>query len=122
MIQYPDELSIEVDDHEYGPVLVVRGDVDAATTPHLARSLEEALRARPHRLVVDLSETSHVDVSGVRALLEARVAAGQDTLIAVVASGPALQPLRESGLDSVMAVYPDLTMALVCTAAAVEPL
>ena len=52
--------------------VAVRGELDTATVPALRAKLEALVEAGPHRLVVDLSELSFVDSSGVTALLATR--------------------------------------------------
>lgn len=52
-------------------VVAVRGDLDLATAPRVRAMLEDALAARPARLVVDLADCTFVDASSLSMLLEA---------------------------------------------------
>src|SRR5215212_10160982 len=47
------------------------GELDMATAPVLARVMETAARSQPTRIVLDLTALSFVDVSGLRAILDA---------------------------------------------------
>lgn len=121
MICKPGELRIEIEhEHEYGPVLVVGGEIDAYTVPALARALTQAEAQGPRRLLVDMSAVSHIGSAGIRALLDAHAAAPQ-TLFAVIATTPTLRLMHVLGLDAEVATYPHRAMALACTGAAVAP-
>lgn len=52
-------------------VVAVRGDLDLSTAPRVRATLEDALAARPARLVVDLADCTFVDASSLTMLLEA---------------------------------------------------
>jgi len=54
-------------------VIVVspRGAVDFSNSPALRGALLSARQKQPHRLIVDLSEVSYMDTSGVATLVEA---------------------------------------------------
>ncbi|MEU0542283.1 STAS domain-containing protein [Nocardia sp. NPDC005978] len=119
MIPSPNRLDIHLDHgHDYGPILVVNGDVDSHTVPVLARAVGRAADLRPRRLLLDLTGVSHLGSAGIEVLLDA-YAAGERTLLAVIATGPTARVLHTAGVDTVIAVYPYRAMALVCTAAAV---
>ncbi|MEV0247763.1 STAS domain-containing protein [Nocardia sp. NPDC050712] len=114
-----DRLTIRIEDaHDYGPVLVVAGEVDTYTVPRLAEALARALDERPARLVVDLSAVSSMSSAGVEALTAAHAATGRNTLFAVIATGTALRPLQATHTDATIAIYPYRALALTCTAAA----
>lgn len=121
MIYRPGELWIEIDrDHDYGPVLVVGGEIDVCTAPGLARALTETATERPRRLLVDLSDVSHIGSAGLHVLLDAS-AAWPETLFAVIATAPTSRFMHALGIDTQIAVYPHQAMALACTGAAVAP-
>jgi anti-anti-sigma factor len=50
------------------PVLHVRGDIDIANTDEFAAALEDATSADP-ALAVDMTETTFIDLAGLRVLL-----------------------------------------------------
>ena len=52
-------------------VVRVSGALDLATVARVRESVEQALRSRPARLVVDLTECPFVDASALAMLLEA---------------------------------------------------
>ncbi|WP_194813378.1 STAS domain-containing protein [Nocardia sp. XZ_19_385] len=108
------------DQHEPGCILVVTGEVDAHTTPCLAGALERTLHEHPARVLVDLSDVLFMDAAGLVALASANASAWPHTVFAVIATGAAARPLQVTGLDSAIAVYPHRSMALACTADALE--
>lgn len=63
--------SVARDDRSEGIVLSVHGELDLATVPVLRAAVEEALRAQPSRLCLDLSPTAFIDSTGCRELLRA---------------------------------------------------
>ena len=86
--------------------LVVAEDVDDCSAARLRDRLEDALRMRPVRLVVDLSRCTSFDVSGLRVLLEMHCevmrAGGR-----LVLRGPAVrvvQVIELSGLQGVFTI------------------
>lgn len=72
----PSGFEVEV---EAGPDGVVRcrprGDVDLASSAVLGSALDQALAARPSRLVVDLAGVGFFDSSGLNVLLRIRIGA-----------------------------------------------
>ncbi len=65
-------------------VVAVHGDLDLVTAPRVWAQLEDALAARPHRLVVDLTDCTFVDASSLTMLLEAHrrtARAGRDLVL-----------------------------------------
>lgn len=81
-------------------VLMVAGELDLLTSPKLAAELDEAIRRGTEDAVVDLSETTFMDSSGIHVLLEAqrRLALGSRGLAVVCARGPARRTLEVTGL------------------------
>ena len=56
-------------------MLEVRGELDISTVPELARRLAEAEGENPTRIVIDLSELSFMDSTGLALIIRARQAA-----------------------------------------------
>ncbi|MFE5657631.1 STAS domain-containing protein [Streptomyces sp. NPDC056517] len=54
--------------------VVVSGEIDSATAPHLRRSLLAALDAHPEGVTLDLAAVTFCDCAGLRAFLTARAA------------------------------------------------
>ena len=64
------------------PALRVRGELDIATVPQLAASVDAELAAAPRSLVIDLTDTTGLDSSGARQLVRsARQAAAAGTAL-----------------------------------------
>ncbi|KAE8764937.1 STAS domain-containing protein [Georgenia thermotolerans] len=107
---------MEIDTQQRDGVAVVActGRLNMVTSPHLRGELRSTVEAGTSRVVVDLSETSFIDSSGLGALIgglkEARQAGG-DLRIA----GPGQQiltVLRLTNLDKVLRPYPTVEEAL----------
>lgn len=62
-------LSVHI--NQTGPVarLVASGELDIATVPDLETAFEQALSADPQSIVVDLSQVTFIDSTGIRLLL-----------------------------------------------------
>jgi anti-sigma B factor antagonist len=52
-------------------VVAVRGELDFYTAPRLWEAIDAAISATPHELVIDLSDVSFVDSSGLSVLVRA---------------------------------------------------
>jgi anti-sigma B factor antagonist len=95
-------MNCETDD---GTVVYVRGEIDLTTHDTLVRMLDQAA-ARGQNVIVDLSRTTFMDSSGVRALMElwhSQTAAGLD-LVVRNPSDPLLRTLHYAGLDRVFRI------------------
>jgi anti-sigma B factor antagonist len=107
------DFDVRIDSLPAGGVVVkVFGELDLATTPKLEDALASNGSALP--LVLDLSECTLVDSSGVRALVNtAREARDAGHRLAVVADDPGiLRVLEITGVDELMTVHPTLDAAL----------
>jgi anti-sigma B factor antagonist len=60
-----------------GLVIRVAGDIDLSSAPTFRAELDAAITANHAALIVDLSEVSFMDSSGVEALVRARERAGE---------------------------------------------
>jgi anti-anti-sigma factor len=58
-------------------VIGVVGEIDLATAPEVAGAVSEALATGTPEIVVDLSQVSFLDSSGIRALVESHHAANE---------------------------------------------
>jgi anti-sigma B factor antagonist len=74
--------------------LQVRGELDLATAPQLARCLRE-LQPNADRVCLDLTGVSFLDLSGLRVLLDARRDAGERGAQLRVVPGEAARRLCE---------------------------
>ena len=85
-------------------VLTAAGEIDMASAPDLQSAVEEALRAEPPVLVVDLTGVGFFGSAGLSVLLVAAEAAPERSL-RVVASEPVRRPIEITGLDRVLLVF-----------------
>ncbi|RKT74864.1 anti-sigma B factor antagonist [Saccharothrix variisporea] len=92
--------------HRSVSVVVVRGEVDAATVPVVHTALSAELDRHPRRLVVDLTGVEFIDPTGLRLLADTTQRGERSgTAVAVSASHLAvLRPMRLTGLDQAMTV------------------
>ena len=51
-------------------ILRLRGEIDLRTSPRLRNTLLNLIDEKPRRIILDLSEVSHVDSSGVGTMVE----------------------------------------------------
>ena len=95
-------------------VLVVRGELDAETTPSMTRDLDDAANASAD-VVVDLCGASFMDSSSLYALmvLRKRLAERARSLAdACWSEGPVALTIHVSGADELFALYPTRTDAV----------
>lgn len=89
-----------------GTIVVLAGELDAATADTFRDALRRAVAA-PGTLGVDMSEVTFVDSTGLRALVEAQRSAGDGRPIRIVgASRAAAKLLAVTRLDQVFAREP----------------
>ena len=107
--------SVTFEERDGVQVAFVRGEVDISNADGLALELESSVPNRVESLVVDLSETTHLDSAGLRLLyglktaLEAR---GQRLALVVPADALIRDVISITGLDAAVAVYPVLEDAV----------
>jgi anti-anti-sigma factor len=94
----PLDLSESVDGAEH--VVAVRGELDMFSAPELAACLDAALDRGGVRIVVDLTDASFLDSSGIFTLVRAKNRAQQagGTLRLTCPPGPVLRVLTVAGL------------------------
>jgi anti-sigma B factor antagonist len=92
----------------------LEGEIDLHCSPAVAESLKVAINEKPRRLLVDLSNVSYIDSSGLAVLLEAmRTVEFYGGKFYLVGMQEGLQPVFEtSRLDQVFRIYPDADSAL----------
>lgn len=82
--------------------LAVKGEIDLATVPELESAIESVLSANSHPLVIDLTESSFMDSTGLKVLVMANRRfdeTGRGFAIAV-SGGPVSRLIDLSGVDS----------------------
>ena len=105
--------TVDVEQHGAAVVLHVTGELDLLTTPVLSQACETALRRRPPVLVIDLTGVTFLASVGMSAIVAAHEAGGEETKVRVVGAGrDTMRPIRVTGLDNLLSVYPDLSAAL----------
>jgi anti-sigma B factor antagonist len=94
-------------------VLDVAGEVDLTTETDLLDAIAGAFAQRPPLLVVDLTDVTFFGSSGRHALTRAHQDTSVPTELRIVAATHATRrPLRITGLDTTLAIYPSLAAAL----------
>ena len=94
-------------------VLFVRGEIDLATVEQLERTGTRLLESADGRLVLDLSETAFVDLSGVRAIERlSRLASDRGRSFVVIAVTPGVRRNLALAAHPWLAVTCDLDTAL----------
>ncbi len=95
-------------------VLPLEGEIDLHVSPRISASLNQMLVTKPKRLVVDLSQVSYIDSSGLAVLIEGmqNVAAyGGKFSLAGLQEG--VRPIFEiARLDQVFEIFPTVEAAL----------
>ena len=96
-------------------VLTVHGELDVATAPVLGQRTRRLLFwSDIDRVIVDLSDVSFIDSSGVRTLMVSRTHARSldRALLYVCPEGSVLRRVRAYGLDAQLAFYGTVGEAL----------
>jgi anti-sigma B factor antagonist len=95
-------------------VLPLEGEIDLHVSPRISASLGAMIEEKPKHLVVDLSQVTYIDSSGLAVLIEAM------QNVAVYGGKFALTGLQENvrpifeiaRLDQVFRIFPDVDSAL----------
>ena len=99
------DFSVVVTDIDGGPALKMYGAVDIATADDFAASLEAAAAAVPGDIVVDLSELTFMDSTGIARLVGvARDLEPGRALVLLDPIGPVRTVIDITGLASIAAV------------------
>jgi anti-sigma B factor antagonist len=110
-----DQFGVSVDVEHRGPAVVLRvaGELDMLTAPTLAEACARELARRPPVLVIELTGVTFLASVGMSAIVAAHEAGGEHTKVRVVTDNrDTLRPIRVTGLDSLLAIYPALSAAL----------
>jgi anti-sigma B factor antagonist len=89
-------------------VVAVRGELDLYTAPRLWDALDSAIAGRPHELVIDLSNVTFVDSSGLSVLVRAhkRLRPVNGTVVVRGAAEQVSMTLEVTKLNTVLTVEP----------------
>ena len=87
-------------------VVAVRGELDLYTAPQLWETLDAAIAGTPHELVIDLSDVTFVDSSGLSVLIRAhkRLRPIDGTVVVRGAAEQVYMALEVTKLTSVLRV------------------
>ena len=101
--------------HESGPVLLkVTGELDHHTAPQLTQALEDVRLSPGAALVVDLSELTYCDSTGITVLVTAyQRAEAAGSSFSLAGLGHDLTRMFQTvGLDQVFALHPTIDAAV----------
>jgi anti-anti-sigma factor len=106
-------LDVTVAVSEKTAVVRAAGELDLATVPELATVLE-GLERECVRIVLDLSDLTFIDSTGLRLAFVEHNRATADGFAFVIAgaNGPVLEVLRLTGLDVALPLAPDVASVL----------
>ncbi|MFG0274499.1 MAG: STAS domain-containing protein [Phycisphaerales bacterium] len=111
-----DDRTLQVDMDERDELIIVspRGEVDLSTSPELREALKSALRDRPKRIIVNMTDVPSVDSSAIATLIEAmRSSSQQRTKLVLCSVQERVRSVFEiARLDSVFDIRPDLDSAM----------
>ncbi len=84
MSNSPHQLGVSVRRDPDATIVTLAGEVDLRTSPQLRNTLHELLENRPPRIIIDLSDVSYVDSSGVGTIVELKrraMRSGSDVIL-----------------------------------------
>ncbi|MBA2586260.1 MAG: STAS domain-containing protein [Chthoniobacterales bacterium] len=95
-------------------VLPLKGEIDLHVSPRIAASLGAMVDEKPKTLVVDLSEVSYIDSSGLAILIEGMQSVeAYGGKFALAGLQENVRPIFEiARLDQVFRIFPDVEAAL----------
>jgi stage II sporulation protein AA (anti-sigma F factor antagonist) len=107
----PTPFSVTVDDQNGRVLVSARGELDLATASELEAAVLPVVSEGRHA-IVDLRELEFMDSSGVRVIVAAHVAAGENggrlSLVRLAPGTPIHRVLEISGLDRVLDLVDDV--------------
>jgi anti-sigma B factor antagonist len=94
-------------------IVLLTGDVDLSCSPDARKTILDCLESSQNTLV-DLSDVSYIDSSGVASLVEGYQTAKKKNLKFALlgVSGPAMSVLELARLDKVFPIYADIEECL----------
>jgi anti-anti-sigma factor len=81
-------LTVGLETRDAGVVVELAGELDLATAPMVEEAIADAEASRPSVLVLDLSELTFMDSTGLRIVLAADAAARREARRLVLVRGP----------------------------------
>ena len=95
-------------------ILPLKGEIDLHVSPQIGTSLAALIEKKPSQLVVDLSQVTYIDSSGLAVLIEAmQNVGGYGGKFALSGLQESVRPIFEiARLDQVFRIFPDTASAL----------
>lgn len=95
-------------------ILPLEGEIDLHVSPQIGASLAKLIEKKPAQLVVDLSQVSYIDSSGLAVLIEAmQNVSSYGGEFALCGLQEGVRPIFEiARLDQVFRIFPDTASAL----------
>jgi anti-sigma B factor antagonist len=95
-------------------VLPLGGEIDLHVSPQISNSLRTIIKKQPTHVVVDLSQVTYIDSSGLAILIEAMQDVGKyGGKFALAGLQESVRPIFEiARLDQIFKIYPDTAAAL----------
>jgi anti-sigma B factor antagonist len=95
-------------------VLPLDGEIDLHVSPKVALSINQLLKKKPAKLVVDLSRVSYIDSSGLAVLIEGMQGVEEyGGKFAIAGMQETVRSIFEiARLDQVFRIFPDVESAL----------
>lgn len=110
------KLTVSTESNNSIPVIRVIGEVDLYTVDQLQQAIQDVLHSEVKTLIIDLTDTSYLDSSGLSALLMAyKVLTSRDGILYVVvsASRPAVGRVLEiTRLNAVFRICDTIDQAI----------
>ena len=95
-------------------ILPLHGEIDLNVSPQLASTFSEMVRTKPPRVVVDLTNVTYIDSSGLAVLIvgmqQVKEYGGKFALVGL--QNDVRSILETAQLDQFFATYPHVTAAL----------
>ena len=95
-------------------VLPLHGEIDLNVSPQLASTFNEMVRSKPPRIVVDLTNVTYIDSSGLAVLIvgmqQVKEYGGKFALVGLQSDVQSI--LETAQLDQFFATYPHVDAAL----------
>ena len=105
------ETGVSVDQRDGAVIVSARGEVDMDVAPDVMAAIDPYLGVADH-LVVDLSEVTFMDSSGLGVLVASAQRVGDGRLTVVVATDRVRRVMEISGLNQLIPVVDTLQAAL----------
>lgn len=95
-------------------VVPLEGEIDLHVSPQIGARLTSMIKQKPPKLVVDLSQVTYIDSSGLAVLIEAMQNVGRyGGKFALTGLQESVRPIFEiARLDQVFRIFPDTATAL----------